>query len=461
MEAHMPVVTDSRILRATPGGTRIGDAKYGAKCDVLGQDPAAPAPADWLQIRLVNVAGQPVGWVSADAVDTTKDAVGGSLNRNEFADYCVFFEEQYLFSSLYLMAIAELRTQVRGPGAPAAPANAAPALHGPFALTLADWQYGVNIPGYGFPYTASDIDDFTAQINVFGAMAQTAQKRITALGGGTPSFVALYLTQVVGASVASSMLGNPNDKVSDLIAAASVTALAQDGVDKNTVLQSYNSLLGINQASGIIAKLDADMQTAINTVLPTISQAGGSTGTSAAQQPVPSQPGQTTGQKIAWGGVVNADFKTKVCQISADLGCDPSFLMAAMAFETGETFSPSVVNSIGATGLIQFVPKTAESLGTTTAALKTMTAVNQLDFVQKYLQPFKNKMHSLSDLYMAILFPIGVGKPESFILFSKPSIQYQQNVGLDVNHDGVITKGEAASKVQAELDKGLGGGRLG
>ena len=90
-----------------------------------------------------------------------------------------------------------------------------------------------------------------------------------------------------------------------------------------------------------------------------------------------------------------------------------------------------------------------------------MTAVNQLDFVQKYLQPFKNKMHSLSDLYMAILFPIGVGKPESFILFSKPSIQYQQNAGLDVNHDGVITKGEAASKVQAELDKGLGGGRLG
>ena len=119
--------------------------------------------------------------------------------------------------------------------------------------------------------------------------------------------------------------------------------------------------------------------------------------------------------------MVNADFKAKVCQISADLGCDPSFLMAAMAFETGEKFSPSVVNSIGATGLIQFIPKTAESLGTTTAALKTMTAVNQLDFVQKYLQPFKNKMHSLSDLYMAILFPIGVGKPGSFILFlSRP-----------------------------------------
>ena len=147
----MPVVTDLRILRAAPGGTRVGDAKYGAKCDVLGQDPAAPAPADLLQIRLVNVAGQPVGWVSADAVDTTKDATSGSLNRNEFADYCVFFEKDRLFSSLYLMAIAELRTQIC---VPAAPGNAAAALHGPFALTLADWQYGTKIPGYPFSILA-------------------------------------------------------------------------------------------------------------------------------------------------------------------------------------------------------------------------------------------------------------------------------------------------------------------
>jgi hypothetical protein len=462
MEARMAVVTDSRNLRATPGGTRIGDAKYGAKCDVLGQDPAAPAAANSLQIRLVNVAGQPVGWVSADAVDTTKDAISGSLNRNEFADYCVFFEEKCLFSSLYLMAVAELRTHVT---VTPPTGNAASALHGPFALTLADWQYGTKIPGYPFSYTDADIDDFTAQIDVFGAMAQTAQKRITDLGGGAPSYDALYLTQVVGASVASSVLGNPNQNVANLIAAANATDLAKEGVDKNTVLQNYSSLLGINQGSGIIAKLDADMQTAINTVVPTIAQAGGSTASSAPQQAVLSQTGQTTDQKIAWGGVVHADFKAKVCQICAGLGCDPSFLMAAMAFETGESFSPSVVNrQSGATGLIQFMPGpkgSAVALGTTTAALATMTAINQLSFVEKYLQPYKNRMHSLSDVYMTILFPVAVGKPESFVLFSAPSLAYQQNRGLDANHDGAVTKGEAASLVQAKLDRGLGGPRLG
>ncbi len=293
-------------------------------------------------------------------------------------------------------------------------------------------------------------------------MAQKAQKRIADLGGGTPSFDALYLAQVVGASVASSVLGNPNQNVANLIAAANPTDLANDGVDKITVLHSYNSLLGINQASGVIAKLDADMQNAINTVLPTITQAGGSTTSSTPQQPVPSQTGQTTDQRIAWGGVVSAAFKAKVCQISSGLGCDPNHLMAAMAFESEETFSPSIVNPrSGATGLIQFMPKTAVSLGTTTAALAKMTSEDQLNFVQTYLQPFQNKMRSLSEVYMTILFPTAVGKPEDFVLFSSPSLAFQQNSSLDVNRDGVVTKGEAASLVQAKLDKGLGGARRG
>lgn len=40
--------------------------------------------------------------------------------------------------------------------------------------------------------------------------------------------------------------------------------------------------------------------------------------------------------------------------------------MAAMAFESGETFSPSIKNAAGsgAVGLIQFMPSTAKALGT-------------------------------------------------------------------------------------------------
>jgi hypothetical protein len=160
--------------------------------------------------------------------------------------------------------------------------------------------------------------------------------------------------------------------------------------------------------------------------------------------------------EIAWGKKVSGAFKSKVIGISSDLGCDPSHLMSAMAFETGETFSPGIRNKAsGATGLIQFVPRTAKSLGTTTDALAAMSAVDQLDFVEKYLEPFKGKMSMLSDVYMTILFPRAVGKPEAFVLFQSPSTAFKQNEGLDANKDGQVTKAEAAAKVQAKLIRGL------
>jgi len=89
--------------------------------------------------------------------------------------------------------------------------------------------------------------------------------------------------------------------------------------------------------------------------------------------------------RIAWGTKVASDFKNKVIGIAKDLGTNPDFLMAAMYIESGGTFSPSILNKAGsgAVGLIQFMPKTAVNLGTTTDQLKAMSAVDQLEFVKK------------------------------------------------------------------------------
>jgi hypothetical protein len=50
----------------------------------------------------------------------------------------------------------------------------------------------------------------------------------------------------------------------------------------------------------------------------------------------------TQPKKIAWGAKVPAEFKLKAIQVATNLGVSPDFLMACMAFETGETFSPSI-----------------------------------------------------------------------------------------------------------------------
>jgi hypothetical protein len=164
---------------------------------------------------------------------------------------------------------------------------------------------------------------------------------------------------------------------------------------------------------------------------------------------------------LAWGKKVTAAFSKKVTEIADSLGTDPNFLMACMAFESGESFSASVKNAAGsgAVGLIQFMPSTAQALGTTTAKLAAMSAVSQLDFVEKYFRPSKGKLKSLEDVYMAILWPAAVGKPLSFVLFSKSDTKhpkrYIQNAGLDFDKDGVITKAEAANKVRKKLEKGM------
>jgi hypothetical protein len=56
---------------------------------------------------------------------------------------------------------------------------------------------------------------------------------------------------------------------------------------------------------------------------------------------------------------------------------------------------------------------------------------------------------------MTILFPVAVGKPESFVLFQQGTIAYEENKGLDTNHDCQITKAEAASLVQKKLEEGM------
>ncbi|TGV17646.1 hypothetical protein EN786_36435 [Mesorhizobium sp. M4B.F.Ca.ET.143.01.1.1] len=94
-------------------------------------------------------------------------------------------------------------------------------------------------------------------------------------------------------------------------------------------------------------------------------------------------------------------------------------------------------------------------------ALAQMSQVQQLGYVEKYLAPYAGRFNSLSDMYMSILYPAAIGKPEANVLFSAGTKAYSQNSGLDVNSDGVVTKGEAASKVQAKLDKGLTAGLLG
>ena len=161
-------------------------------------------------------------------------------------------------------------------------------------------------------------------------------------------------------------------------------------------------------------------------------------------------------QPVAWGKQVSPEFRRKAVTVAQRLGLDPSTLMAVIAFETGRRFHPATLNRrSGATGLIQFMPKTAAALGTSTKALAEMSAERQLDFVEKYLKPHAGKMTDRPSAYMAVLWPAAVRKPLSHVLFAAGTAAYEQNKGLDADKDGKVTKAEAAAKVQRMLVEGM------
>lgn len=179
----------------------------------------------------------------------------------------------------------------------------------------------------------------------------------------------------------------------------------------------------------------------------------------------PGRPPSPGGQdaRIAWGAHVSAAFRQKVIAIAARLEMDPNHLMAIMAFETGRSFDPSETNRAGsgATGLIQFMPATARALGTSTAALSRMSAIDQLDFVEAYLAPYAGQMKDLASAYMAVLYPRAIDKASGHVLFRKGSKAYKLNRGLDADGNGQVTKAEASAKVAALLAEGLRPGSKG
>lgn len=148
----------------------------------------------------------------------------------------------------------------------------------------------------------------------------------------------------------------------------------------------------------------------------------------------------------------NEQCYAKVVEISKKLKCDPNDLMGVMWVESAKTFSPSIKNPHGsATGLIQFTSNTAEALGTSTEELKAMSALEQLDYVEKCLISSK-KMAGYKDnetidrgtLYSLVFLP---GRSKRDVLTSKGEDFYANNKVLDYNKDGKITKDDLNSVI--------------
>lgn len=161
-------------------------------------------------------------------------------------------------------------------------------------------------------------------------------------------------------------------------------------------------------------------------------------------------------------------FLKRVDEVSKKIGANPADLLGLMASESG--LNPQSVNSkSGATGLIQFTPGTASSLGTSTSALKGMNRVQQMDYVEKYLLKYAPKNPTPGHLYTSVFLPAFAKKSADYVVAKKggfsdswghhPASWYSGNAGLDLNNDGSITIAELGERIkQKQKAFGIGGG---
>jgi hypothetical protein len=140
-------------------------------------------------------------------------------------------------------------------------------------------------------------------------------------------------------------------------------------------------------------------------------------------------------------------FWQELHAVAQRLKTHPAWLLNVLACES--LFDPKVRNPLPgqtASGLPQFIESTARGLGTTTAAVRRMSPVEQLRLFEKYLTPFRGRLNSLADVYTAVFRGTAIEGGDTVVVVDsgKERRIYALNRSLDINEDGWITKGELA-----------------
>jgi hypothetical protein len=146
-------------------------------------------------------------------------------------------------------------------------------------------------------------------------------------------------------------------------------------------------------------------------------------------------------------------FLAKLNEIAAKLKVPGDWLM--IVFKIESTVDHRAINpSSGATGLIQFMPDTAAGLGTSSAQLRAMSNVQQLDYVYRYFRPYAGRIASIQDLYVITFFPRALGKTDDYILQTdtlKAGTIAAQNKPYDLNSDKQISLGELKAAITRKI----------
>ena len=150
----------------------------------------------------------------------------------------------------------------------------------------------------------------------------------------------------------------------------------------------------------------------------TSSDSSGSSHSNAPSGPVSIGSVSAKGQEL----LNNPTFKTKLKEISSAIGIDENSIIKLMQHESG--LNPSIKNSIGCVGLIQFCPDkkggSTKRIGSQTYSLEDLRTNldTQMNAIKEFwMSGYKSgKIKKPADLYIYNFFPVAAGKSDDYVL---------------------------------------------
>ena len=235
----MPIMIADRTLRETAGGAPTETAlKHGTVVEVL-DDSTLP----WTKIR-VKETGQE-GWTTDGAIDKASDALG-PLSREEVAWECVDLADAFDINAFYLMAVAQLRSNVTGA------ATDDGSCFGPIGFSRQEWSLNAVQPEWKIEFSPDHITRWRAQMMVFAAMASTRQRALADTLSRQPSMAELLLAQILGTEAAALAIATPATGLADMLDMARRAAASEkidpanlDGRDKPLLARDGKTSLGL------------------------------------------------------------------------------------------------------------------------------------------------------------------------------------------------------------------------
>ena len=161
---------------------------------------------------------------------------------------------------------------------------------------------------------------------------------------------------------------------------------------------------------------------------------------------------------IAYAEVINVNreaFLIKLIEVCDFLQMHPSDLMIVIRMES--KFNRKAVNKTSkAVGLIQWIPRYVKPfLGYSSSVpdyivvkrIQSMSGVQQLELIKRFLAPYKGKMTDRYQAYLAVFYPKALGKPDDYLIGDEKGIgifkkNYEWNKNVDRsfgNKDGKLT----------------------